>query len=785
MTVVLIGPTASGKAGLPGDEKAGPTNISKNRAPFSGSLYIFWASESALPGEAISVQGAFSDTARVFITVNDGSQAVEIPVFARRVNFLQAMLPGNLPIGLYKLWVQEGNAQTADHFINQAAGHCFNSSEVFAGCSVTIKGRNLFLPGSAPKLRLVAQGSNQSFEATYITGGSGKYLANFKIPTGITAGVHYRAYISNGFGSNAGETALPDDIVAIPPAPDKFKLNLGWSAQFAAISNNVYNIKRDPRLPLHAVGNAVVNDMQAIQDALNRASMDGGGTVYLPAGTYLIKGGAFWGLQIPDNVILKGAGKGLTIIRYGVGSPIAKILGGISKSRIGICDISFHCVDNTGSFGAGLFKGEYIFLSNVQWELKKGDWVEFIESKNIAVIDCDFRQQAHSNGHGPTRIGYCDYVVMRRNNLIFSSAGIVLDKASSCFIENNTLVRDMSFPPTPGNIVHLMVCEFLKDVVCTGNRFLMTNGSIPRNANGMPVTNDGESIISENGGALEPDDDFGRVNLATGSSLTDYSKNWPGSFDMNPVVAIIGGKGMGQVRRIQSRTSNTLNLDQSWDVIPDNTSTYSIFNWGLERVAFLSNEFQGQARGITLYHNPMHRIDIAYNKLVNSGSIDITTIQSNTTRNKFTPVYNIELDSNSVNSSTDAYNGGSIGVQSIQHIMTQTNGTHCINLRMKNNTVTASIPNKPVIQDEPFPSGFNSYLVYHTIGINYQDQQVPGVLGTIMIGNKGVNLANAIQLSTGSYFTSIQNTQLINSPSLIQDMFFIGLPHGSVQTTLH
>ncbi len=50
----------------------------------------------------------------------------------------------------------------------------------------------------------------------------------------------------------------------------------------------MYTIKTDPRLSLKATGDGHANDRAAIQAAIDRAQADGGGVVYLPAGTYKI-----------------------------------------------------------------------------------------------------------------------------------------------------------------------------------------------------------------------------------------------------------------------------------------------------------------------------------------------------------------------------------------------------------------------------------------------------------------------------------------------------------------
>lgn len=66
--------------------------------------------------------------------------------------------------------------------------------------------------------------------------------------------------------------------------------------------------------PYQAAGNGKVDDRPAIQAALNDASQAGGGTVYLPAGTYLLASGP---LYLRNGVSLQGVGIRCTVIRLG------------------------------------------------------------------------------------------------------------------------------------------------------------------------------------------------------------------------------------------------------------------------------------------------------------------------------------------------------------------------------------------------------------------------------------------------------------------------------------
>ena len=79
--------------------------------------------------------------------------------------------------------------------------------------------------------------------------------------------------------------------------------------------------------PYHAVGDGVANDAPAIQAAIEDAAAAGGGTVYLPAGTYRLAsiheqpGVRFYILNYYSGVSLVGAGRHLTRLRACAGLP--------------------------------------------------------------------------------------------------------------------------------------------------------------------------------------------------------------------------------------------------------------------------------------------------------------------------------------------------------------------------------------------------------------------------------------------------------------------------------
>lgn len=70
--------------------------------------------------------------------------------------------------------------------------------------------------------------------------------------------------------------------------------------------------------------------------------------------------------------------------------------------------------------------------------------------------------------------------------------------------------------------------------------------------------------------------------------LNDSSKSWSTNAYVNYGVKITAGTGSGQVRIVGSNTGTQLVLKQAWGVLPDNTSTYSLFK-GVGTATKISN----------------------------------------------------------------------------------------------------------------------------------------------------------------------------------------------------
>lgn len=117
-----------------------------------------------------------------------------------------------------------------------------------------------------------------------------------------------------------------------------------------------------------AKGDGLTNDVTAIQSALDACHSAGGGTVFFPTGTYLIKNQLI--CYSNQNIDLNGS----TILQ---GDSIANLLMGYCTSSIGAYDGCHDVIVQNGTFDGGSYT-------------TNNTLVGFIHSKDITFRNCEF-----------------------------------------------------------------------------------------------------------------------------------------------------------------------------------------------------------------------------------------------------------------------------------------------------------------------------------------------------------------------------------------------------------
>lgn len=159
--------------------------------------------------------------------------------------------------------------------------------------------------------------------------------------------------------------------------------------------SEVYNVKA-----YGAVGDGVTNDAAAIQAAIDACNTAGGGVVYLPEAVYIVT----TAITPKNNVLVVGAGKGVTILKTGVASGYF-FTSTTTLSRFGLQDMTIDCGNTVAGSGVSLYYASNCLINRVEfkngatngWLLKFGvttGATDGVLCLNNKIIDCDFNTHA-------------------------------------------------------------------------------------------------------------------------------------------------------------------------------------------------------------------------------------------------------------------------------------------------------------------------------------------------------------------------------------------------------
>lgn len=740
---------------------------------------IFNSSISGKAGDLIYLQGArFGSNPQVVL-----NQKVQLKIVSKGNNYITAQIPSDVSTGAYGIQVLNGTTYSKTVYLNQAQGMSFDTPEIASEGRFRIFGRNLLLTGATPTVRLVNPATGDSLKATVMITGSDAYVLKVKAPSNVIPGVRYDVYVSNGYGGTAGETKADETLIGRKGGTDYWDLGVAWAADYN-FYNNVYNVKTDSRLAVRAVGDGSKDDLPAIQQAIDRAAKDGGGVVYLPAGTYRLAS-PDRGLHLASRVVLAGESRDKTTITYGHGQPYGH--SGIwwpnGTTVSGIVDLTYRNVNEGGRWKANLNAGSNssaLFIQRARLELSSGGGIYWNRIPKTVLANTIINQSydpQNSNG-GPWRFDGSKYFVIRKNELT-ACAQYGFNFAENGVIESNRITRNAKVYVPGRNLV----ANFAKNLAIINNTFDLINGP-------DKTDNDGETILSEGGG----DKRFNDVGVITGASantIQDSSKNWSASqlnsATKHPVVVIVSGEGAGQWREIVSNTSTSLTIDRPWDVIPTAGSRYSVIAWSAANWLVKGNTFQDHARGVMFYSASSLNLAIVGNNLLNNGAIWLRGEQNfmDSKMLRFDVNYNIQVIGNTLKNTrvtTDkSHQAAFIGVQPAMAKPSSTFGTLTLGIQIKDNSIEGI---KNTLDWDHYQDGYynNTYIFQPPKQLS--EDGIPSLLGTIFQNNSCKNCTSVFNLNGGASQTVIWNSGLNGSDSLIRDTSLAGTNHSSVNTVV-
>jgi hypothetical protein len=406
-------------------------------------------------------------------------------------------------------------------------------------------------------------------------------------------------------------------------------------------------------------------------------------------------------------------------------------------------------------------------LQIVKFDLQVSQQMYFSENRNIVVTGCDFIQGGSLRHQGPYVFSNSAGLVFARNATLWKDGAPTFQESHDSFIAHNTWTRDAgSQNNTPIITTHCCVIDFCHRVALVGNSFDVVNGPITNRDR-----NDGETLLTEGGGGFRTEN-LGSVDAATADTLTDPANTLkvdpfkPGQIPENYGVAIVDGRGAGQTRRVTAYASKMLTVDRPWDVVPDKSSRYATFVWGLEKSLLKGNSLTGNPRGIWLYQCAIRDVDVLGNSLQEGGGIYLRTWQS-IAEKQFTPIYNVRIAGNKVANTTGVWVShiGSVFVTKEPRPF----GIGQIGIEVRENVLTANAKNLQLnAEDYASIEGCYSLMKAETGG-KYEAPALPPFLGTIYERNKMTNCDVAFRLGTGAAGFILSGNQTMNCKEVWTD----------------
>lgn len=591
--------------------------------------YIYKVTDAVSPGEQFSVNGEyFTADAKIYAALGDESdfsKAEQLSVTqydGADEQYLVSCLPFGRA-GIYSLWVENEAGISDAYILNGPRPLYISEYEVWAGQTIDVSGRNFDvrefgMEEREPEVWLSAAGGGTRYRAEVMKSSEdGNYPGynNYRIsftPSEDTPVGEYEVIVKTADGVEAS-LSNGQTLSVKEKGNDPLGLGVAWADKIRW--ENEINA-----CDAGAKGDGRTDDTAAIQNAVNDLYARGGGVLYLPEGIYNLT----W-LEMPDFVVLNGAGTDKTELRYSAtNDENTFITPAYNRNRTGFTGIANLTVRNPysdetecpeyspdvyislgesdRSCNHDEYANEGIFLKNVTLDYPMGKPQKAVltsgKNRGLGLLISSSRvvvDNVHIKGFGGA-IGVSNYQYARVENSSFEYSITQVNVLSRySFLLNNTVRGRREFIEAGDGIsMHGMMCR--DNIHFEGN-----------DIRGMGTgKNDGEVICVEVPGG---NFGYGFVSAVTDTTITltknsviDYSSRTQfGEF----FIAIVEGRGKGQAVRAVRKPSGgqyTMKLSEPFAVRPDETSVVSLMSAN-RNVTVYANRGEDCCKSILMYGN--------------------------------------------------------------------------------------------------------------------------------------------------------------------------------------
>ena len=477
-------------------------------------------------------------------------------------NVAAITLPTALPQGSdYLLWAQNSSGYSQPVMINQTEAWWVKETSS-RGQIASVFGRNLSQDGGTQNSQVYLEDSaGKGYWAQVV--GVNPYKVDFKVPDALANG-DYQVFVHNGDGGQ-----------------------YGWSKPLTMTIDNglnytgaVFNVKN-----YGAKGDGVTNDTAAINAARAAADKTPWSTVYLPTGTYVVNQALDPGR---DQVRWLGDGKNLTNI---------KVANGSSQQFLFLNDA---------------FAAKQITFQDLTLDANAKN-APSMQITSLMRNTSDLQYvNVRINGEGTAPLDWhLGYNISMKNSDIIGKENF-LGTARQVFIDGSNFYG-------AGNTSSLIIGRGIQNISITNStgqnldisdpkkyvlgRFFVDQGNWSPSINQYlgynktinlapsPDSNDqncGEQILWEQGEGFST-----FLGKATASTVNTVTVSVPSS-TVNGIykITIVGGKGIGQTRLVQSLNQSTYTIKDNWNVQPDSSSVI-VANKNIDNAVVYGNSLDG------------------------------------------------------------------------------------------------------------------------------------------------------------------------------------------------
>lgn len=696
---------------------------------------IFNAPLSARAGQIVGLQGENFGTAPVVTLVPNGEPPQTLELFNQfGTGWLSFKIPDTAR-GALVVRVGNGRSVSAPVTLNGARAFHLDAMQIVPKGAFKIFGRNLLLPGFTPVVMVDGLAATLNLES------SDEHMLQVIAPAGLRTSGKTVITVDNGNGSGPSVLDRPIQLAA-NSGGNPFALGVGWAAGFTDIASRVMRVEC----------NGLQDDTATIQAGIDKLAASGGGILQLPKGVCRLAGS----LNLKSRVVLQGVGKEGTILQYETSYPIS----GRSLDLIGVRNLTLR--NMRGRVESPLLQNSTrVVLQNVRFQLDGGIHMYLSGNTNFVVANSEFIQPKNAGGFGPYTLGSSSGLVFTGNVTTFADGGTNFSSVHDAYIADNRFTRDARDNQISKVVTHSLAMDFAYRIAIVRNTFDIVGGPIVNKAR-----NDGETLLTEGGGGRRTES-LGTAANASNNTLSDPKSALNmtlfegGVLPENYGVAIVGGKGAGQTRRVVAYRAETMTVDRDWDVLPDATSRYVTFVWGLEKSLIKGNTLSQNPRGIWLYQTAVREVDIVGNTFDEGGGIYLRAAQDIQNR-LFTPMYGIRIANNTITNTTGEWRSYVSAI--FVRMDEQDFGVGTTGLEVRDNTMRANTPNLVMAQEES--GGAEGYITrMHAEGPSQaKSLNQVRLLGTILQNNTCIGCNIGVVIREGAKGTAQDGNTIEAAP---------------------